>query len=199
MRGWVLAVAAVLLAGCAGAQPGDGAGTASADPSPSPVTLEVACPETLLEPAVEEDGSVAIDPAPAVPDLGRVGGAWVCAYALGAGEDADSLWTLSDGPAEVPLDRLAEVAEVLDGLQVPPVEQACTADLGPRYLLMVGSGDEATGVAFDDFGCHQVRLTEDPWSVAPGLSEDPNLVPGVLAAGTDAIARLLDAAGLAGA
>jgi len=186
------ATGALALAGCAA--PGSDA--------PEPFTGDVACPEVLPQPSPAEHGLGPHEPASSVPDLAAFDAAWLCTYVTAdTGEpdpDGGALygWVLADGPAEIPADRLPDVEAALEGLAVPEPMRACTSDLGPRHLLMTGSGDTTTGIAVDDYGCRDVRLTDDAWAVAPGESEDPDLVPGVLQGSGELIETLLDAAGV---
>ncbi len=61
----------------------------------------------------------------------------------------------------------------LDALEPAPVHQMCTADLGPRYVLVLSSGGDLTSVVLDDFGCHTVRVSDDLHETAPGEGDVP--------------------------
>lgn len=195
MRVWAgLAAVTVLVAGCA--TPG------SPGASPDPVTVEVACPETLVEPTPPEHGLGTNTPAAERPTFPRVGGAWLCTYVSSdTGEedpDGGALygWVLADQPREIPEPALVEVEALLSRLEPAEAMRACTADLGPRLMLVIGNGEDLDGVVIDDYGCRDIRLTHDPWTVAPGEADAAGLPAGVLT-GPDGIIATLE--GLAAA
>ncbi|SEJ46354.1 hypothetical protein [Demequina mangrovi] len=170
-------LAAAVLAGCS---------TAAPEPSASPSAIAATCPETLVEPDPVEHGLGPFEEATGTPSLPEPEAAWWCTYSAldTATPDPDGGvaygWRLQGEPATIAADDLAAVSDLLDGLEIPDPMRACTADLGPRHLLVLASGSARIGVAIDAFGCHDVRLTDDPWSVAPGETTDPDLVTGVL-------------------
>ena len=64
-----------------------------------------------------------------------------------------------------------------------------------RYDSVVAgrtSGGDLTGVVVDDYGCRDVRLSDDPHTTAPGADDQDGAVGGVLAGGT----AILDAVGV---
>jgi hypothetical protein len=87
-------------------------------------------------------------------------------------------------------------ASLLTGLTAFPDGQACTADLGPRWLVAFQVGDEVWGATIDEYGCRWTRLTEDPFTVAAGYSDDPRVVKGLLQPPDGIIDDLKAAAGL---
>ena len=160
----------VLLAALAGC--GSEAGGSATDP-PGPDELAEhsgqPCPEELPE---EEQGEGWEQPAESAPDLPAADEAWVCVYG-DAGAPADGsrgyyVWKRSGQPVALSADELEAAQELLDELEPAPAEQACTADLGPRYVLVLSTGGDLTGVVLDDFGCHSARLTGDPHDIGPG-------------------------------
>lgn len=58
----------------------------------------------------------------------------------------------------------------------------CTADLGTRVMLVYPDGPDLTGVIVDNFGCHDVRLTDDPAHTPPGYGTQRGTVTGILTA-----------------
>lgn len=51
-------------------------------------------------------------------------------------------------------------------------------------MLVYATGRDLTGVVVDDFGCGDVRLTDDPFKTPPGDATQDTTVAGVLT-GTD--------------
>ncbi len=181
MRGALaIAAAAVLLAGCAS---GGGAGGPSTAVAAEPYT---GCPDVLVQADPPHHGFGTQDAASSAPDLGVPDSAWVCEYSAqdtgepDPGGGALYEWRLTTGPVTVADDALAALGDVLARVAVPPAERACTDDLGPRLLLVSVSGDLQVAMTIDDYGCREIRLTEDPWESAPGAPGDPDLPAGVL-------------------
>ncbi len=194
-RAVALGPVAVLLAGCTVV-------ASSGEPSPAITTFtSVECPDVLVQPDPPRRGFGTSDPVRAAPALGVPAVAWLCEYVA---EDAGSPdpdggalyeWRLTTGPATVRDDALERVGALLAGLSVPPAERACTDDLGPRVLLTVVAGDRRIGLTIDDYGCREIRLTDDPWTVAPGEPSDPDLPGGVLLGPDGMLAELRSLAG----
>ncbi|MDO9396732.1 MAG: hypothetical protein Q7T71_09325 [Herbiconiux sp.] len=67
----------------------------------------------------------------------------------------------------------------------PEVVTGCTADLGPRWLLVTSIENDLTGYAFDDFGCKTVRMTSNPATQEPGVADQAGTVSGALGGVTD--------------
>ncbi|MBI2242410.1 MAG: hypothetical protein HYU55_00075 [Nocardioides sp.] len=99
------------------------------------------------------------------------------------------------GPARL-LDAATteELADALDDLTLLEGEQACTADLGPRWMIVYDHGGDLTGVVVDDYGCRDVRLTDEPFATPPGAPGQEGTVEGILGGGAD----LLEGLGLGG-
>lgn len=194
----VLAVAlASVLAGCGEsspdaerAAPESGGTTPSATIDPSTV-----CPPKL---ARGEDpgghGFGAQENAQSPPTLPVPRQAWTCRY-----DPVDSAQT-PDGGAEFAWVRHGPATEVAESElgaltralgQVTPfadANRACTADLGPRWMVVYPGDDGLVGVVVDDYGCREIRLTDDPATTAPG--EGDGTVPGVLDGGTEVLVAL---------
>lgn len=96
-----------------------------------------------------------------------------------------------DGPARPVADRdLPALREALGGLEPPDADLACTDDLGPRWMVVSAHDGDVTGVVVDDYGCGQVRLTDDPHETAPGAGGGEGTVTGVLAGGPQVLDAL---------
>ncbi len=178
MRGVAWAATAALLAVALAACGGD----SSADPHVAAEPVAVECPEGLVEPAAGSTGLASGEVATDSPELGHATQAWVCTYApTGTGQSPeDPQWSLAEGPATVPASSLVEVDALIAALEPAEAMRACTADLGPRAMLVVVTAEAKVGVVVDDFGCRDVRLTDDPWTVAPGESAAEGVPAGVL-------------------
>jgi hypothetical protein len=176
--------------------------------SPGAVRVPDPCPDRLLGDGRERFGFGPVAPAAGAPALGEPEAAYVCRY-LPEGpppsEDGPYMWEsdlcceavrLTDAERERLVAYLADLA--------PPRAGRCPADrlalnrqrrlAGPRYLVTLRTGDDLTGVVLDDFGCGHVRLTDDPFELEPGTHRGSGgVVPGVLRAPDDLVARLFDA------
>ncbi|WP_435741627.1 hypothetical protein [Nocardioides sp. SYSU DS0663] len=191
------------LAACgAGGDPSAEVATAPTDPT-DPTELAAhdgePCPEELPQASEETHGSGTDAPATERPSLPTADEAWVCSYGSetthrrGDG-DAVVRWQRRAEPVVLPTRRLDRVQTALAGLEPPPAGEgrACTADFGPRWLLVLSDDGDLTGVVVDDYGCHDVRLTPDPHTVVPGQAEGDGVVAGVLDGGV----AVLDALGV---
>jgi len=144
------------------------------------------CPDRL--PVGDDPGGhgFGVDqPATAAPDLPDPDGAQLCRYSptdIGTTSSGGVVMAWDrDGPMlTLGDDELASLEDALHALVPPPDGQACTDDLGPRWLLVLVDGDDLTGVLVDDYGCRAVRLTDEPFSNPPGEASQPGTVPGVL-------------------
>lgn len=181
------AVAALSVTACATNQVG------SSDP-------ERVCPEYLALPP--QDAPAGTEYAELVPDLPEPESAWLCKYTAEAEkvpEEADEqqrVWTLADEPTAIPEENLGTVSDLLTGLTTLPDDVVCTLDFGPRWLVTYVGGDDFWGVAVDSYGCHEVRLTDDPFTVAPGYSSVGPLTPGALGSPPGIVEELKSAAGI---
>lgn len=105
--------------------------------------------------------------ATSVPELGEPGTAAVCLYAPVEGEDAASTtWNRSGDTVEITGDDLTDISDLLGGLE--PAEKDCAGKTGRRWLLSYEDGGDVTGVVLDDFACGQIRVTDAPFTDAPG-------------------------------
>jgi len=145
-------------------------------------------------------------PASSTPNLRPPERVWVCQYAPDLGPFNDQqgqrliTWTLEGGAVEVgasDVDAFADaLAAVAPGDRDP--EQPCTADLGPRWMVVAETAGDLTGFVVDDFGCGDLRLTDDPWSTEPGAARQPGTVPGTFREGAADLSDLAKETWLAG-
>ncbi len=158
------------------------------------------CPDRLPEPPEGADDSWVL--AKAVPTVSAFESAWLCQYAAEASPDVTPSggvalsWVRQGEPVEFPESGLGSVETMLSSLGMYPDDVVCTDDLGPRWMVVLLTGDDLTGVVVDDFGCRKTRLTDDPFVIAPGHSRDSSLVQGVLAPPQGIVADLKAAAGV---
>lgn len=157
------------------------------------------CPVAMPhEPGSDGLGFGTSEPAPAPPTPPVAERGWVCAYSSelgGAGPDASGdyvHWVRTGSAVGLDPDRLAAATATLSGL-VPEDVDACTDDLGPRWLLVTATGDDLTGYAVDDFGCRTIRMTDDPAVHEPGVATQPGTVPGALEGADDLVEVLTEA------
>lgn len=185
-----------LLSGCS-----DGAADRAVDP-PADRPDELAahdgevCPTELPE-AGDEHGFGTREPAGSAPTLATPDQAWVCVYdgtdVAGEGADGASYaWVRREEAAAVPDADLPDLAADLDALEPAPDDRMCTADLGPRWMLVTAVDGDLTGVVVDGFGCREVRLTDEPFTTVPGEASASGTVPGVLT-GPDGLLPALEA------
>ena len=87
-------------------------------------------------------------------------------------------------PAAQPVDKalIPDLQRALTQLAPQRPDLVCAADLGPRWMLAYSTGGDLTGVVADDFGCHLVQLTDEPFEIVPGEPAGSELVPGLLSA-----------------
>lgn len=193
---------ALLLGGCGG---GDGATPVAEEPSTGSSPDEPTgapgrpCPRVL--PAAGERAG-ADEAAEELPELPPVRRAWLCRYdpaqlgeGDGDGEGSSSAWERQGRAVPVADADLAPLADALDGLALLDLDtsqRVCTADLGPRFMVVLADAGDLTGVVVDDFGCHDTRLTADPHSRPAGADGPGGAVDGVLQGGP----RVLEALGV---
>lgn len=126
------------------------------------------------------------EPAESSPSLPDPDAAWVCRYdpvEAGPGPDGDgtsTAWELHGGARPVESAQLADLARDLTELVPAETHRMCTADLGPRWMLVVAHDDDLTGVVVDAFGCRDIRMTDEPFETPPGEATQPGTVSGVL-------------------
>lgn len=157
------------------------------------------CPGRLPD-AGDEHGFGTSEPAGSAPVLETSESAWVCVYdateVADAGADGASYaWTRRGEAVAVPDSSLADLARHLDELEPAPDHRMCTADLGPRWMLVTAVDGDLTGVVVDGFGCRDVRLTDEPFDVVPGDASAPGVVPGTLTGPDDLLPALQAIAG----
>ena len=95
-------------------------------------------------------------------------------------------------PQPVAAQKLARLQRALAALAPADSERACTSDLGPRWMVVSSHDGDLTGAVVDDYGCRDVRLTDDPHETPPGEDDQGGVVGGVLQGGS----ALLDALGV---
>lgn len=122
--------------------------------------------------------------------------AWVCQYGFFDRDTTPSGgtvygWRLAGRPQPLGPDDVPALEAALNDLGLPDPNQACTADLGPRWMLVYAHDGDLTAVVVDDYGCRNVRLTDDPHTTPPGAEDQDGTVGGVLDGG----AAVLDAVG----
>lgn len=197
------AIAMLTLSGC------DGSDESPPDAAESTTALidEVAlhdgqnCPKELPQADAPTHGLGTAEPAKSAPKLAAPDEAWVCVYGAmdaGSGPDGDGMtyaWKRTQDPVGVRPSHLADLEQHLDALMPGPADAICTADLGPRFVLVYRHGTDLTGVSVDDFGCRDVLLTDDPFTTVPGEATQRGTVPGVLQAPPDLLDELKAVAG----
>lgn len=186
-----LATALLAVAGC----DRSGTGTPAADhPDLRPSELSDAdgrpCPKQL---PMGEDSSVhgfgTEEVADELPTLLQPKGAWVCQYdTFDAGTTTGGGfvfgWRRVGEPQRIAAADLAGLQRALDNLALADPSGACTDDLGSRWMVVSSHDGDLTGVVVDDYGCREVRLTDDPHATPPGADDQDGTVGGVLAGGT---------------
>lgn len=123
--------------------------------------------------------------------------AWVCEYTTievgtTANGGATYGWRREGRPEPVATTDLPDLRDALDDLAPPDRSRACPADLGPRFMVAFSHDGDLTGVVVDDYGCRDVRLTDDPSTTPPGADNQEGTVGGVLDGG----AAILDVLGV---
>jgi hypothetical protein len=180
-------IVALLVAGCG--DPGSRAG----DAGPGSTTDEIAahdgqvCPTQLPLEKNPGHGFGTARPAESAPSLPAPESAWVCQYSpteTGPGPDGNGTrfsWVRTGGASPVDSARLPGLEHGLTQLAPADDDRICTADLGPRWMLVYSRGTDLTGVVVDDYGCRDVRLTDEPFETVPGeATSGGTVVPGVL-------------------
>jgi hypothetical protein len=181
----VLATIGFLTSSCAGQ------GAATAPPPSHLVVKELAqhdekfCPKSLPQASRRSYGFGNDRAAARAPRLQKPQEAWLCEYGAKdvGGKNSNGAWykwQRHDPPRRLDADQLTEFSTAIEELKPPTGGRACTADLGPRFLVSYSHDDDLTGVVIDDYGCHEVRLTDDPFTTIPGEPSEPGTVAGVL-------------------
>jgi hypothetical protein len=154
------------------------------------------CPGVLpLAPAATH-GFGTDTPAESAPSLAEPESAWVCRYdpaeaGPGPGGNGTTFkWMRQGRERLVDKQDLPVLAHYLAELRPPAGDTVCTADLGPRWMLVYSLGRDLTGVVVDDYGCGDIRLTDDPFTTTPGQATQPGTVSGVLTGPADLLRRL---------
>jgi hypothetical protein len=80
----------------------------------------------------------------------------------------------------------------MDTVAVADRSGGCNDDLGPRWMVAYSRDGDLTGVVVDDYGCRDIRLTDNPHTTPPGADDQDGTVGGVL----DGEAAILEALGL---
>lgn len=132
-----------------------------------------------------------------LPTLLEMHDVWVCQYVpLDAGTTTSSgavfEWRREGRARPVADDDLANLQESLEGLGLADHNRECTHDLGPRWMVAYSHDGDLTGVVVDDYGCRDVRLTDNPHTTPPGANDQNGMVDGVLDGG----AAILDSLGI---
>jgi hypothetical protein len=147
------------------------------------------CPTGLPERADPGYGFGNEDAAHQVPSLAAPDQAWVCFYdpfeaGPGPGGSGHELgWQRNGLAREVPAADLARLHDLFERFEtLDDEERICTYDLGPRWMLVYAVENDLTGVIVDDYGCHDVRLTDEPFVTPPGDATQTGTVSGVLEA-----------------
>ncbi len=190
--GSVLVTTLVLLAAATGASGCD-------DTPPRPAVDELSihedqpCPGALVDPE-DEHGFGTETAAERAPDPARPDRAWVCGYEAveephrRSDSGAYYSWLISEEATVLDDADLAAVTEATASLAPVTGKEFCTADLGPRVLVVTARGNDLTGYVVDAYGCGDIRMTDDPFTSPPGVATQPGTVSGVLR--SDELARV---------
>jgi len=124
-------------------------------------------------------------PAMKAPTLSKPQQVWICAYvprdvAPEGSNGAWFEWVRKGAPRRLDAGEVEAFSAAIEQLGPATGINSCTDDLGPRYLVSYASGSDLTGVVVDDYGCQEVRLTDDPFTTVPGDALQPGTVEGVL-------------------
>lgn len=154
------------------------------------------CPGNLPRQEDAGDGLGTQDSATESPSLPLPEAAWVCRYEpveLGPGPDGDGDsydWALTGPAIEVNARDLETLGALIGKLSPADAERSCRANLGPRWLLAYSAGDDLTGVVVDEFGCGDIRITDEPFENPPGDATQEGTVSGVLSGPGSLLQRL---------
>lgn len=146
------------------------------------------CPKWLPRSRADDDGFGTSEPAESSPSLAPPQSAWVCRYGavkMGPGPDGDGTtwgWQRARAPQQIDAVDLMTLERYLSDLSPARSGRLCTSDLGPRWMLVHEHNSDLTGVVVDDYGCQDIRLTDEPFDNPPGNASQPGTVSGVLQA-----------------
>jgi hypothetical protein len=135
------------------------------------------------------------DEADELPSLLAPEQAWVCRYdAVEAGHTANGgttfEWVRGARVRDVDESTIRHLESALGRLGLFGGERTCTADLGPRWMIVYAHGGDLTGVVVDDYGCREVRLTSEPFTTPAGTSHKDGTVDGTLDGGANLLEQL---------
>jgi hypothetical protein len=184
MKALTLAAAALVAFGLTGCDGSDSAGVAQETTAHDGKV----CPKRLPAASAKTYGFGTSEPAVSAPVLKSPEAAWVCVYgAFDSEPRADGNgtaigWVLSKDPARVQHSKLSSLARELNALVPVDANRGCNSDLGSRFVLVYAHEGDLTGVVVDDYGCNDVRMTDEPFETIPGDATQRGTVKGVLAA-----------------
>lgn len=191
------------LAAAALALPGCGATTSTAN-NPEVRTSELAdaagqpCPRRMPIGADPSGHGFGIEEvADQLPSLLEAQEAWVCQYNpfdVGTTPSGGAVygWRRAGQPDPVADADLPTLQAALDAVAVADRSGGCNDDLGSRWMVAYSHDGDLTGVVVDDYGCRDVRLTDNPHTTPPGADDQDGTVGGVLDGG----AAILEAVGV---
>ncbi|MDO9439903.1 MAG: hypothetical protein Q7T73_03340 [Beijerinckiaceae bacterium] len=154
------------------------------------------CPKVMPRAPRETYGFGTGMPATDLPAFPAFDEAWLCTYqtrdiAPKGSNGAWYEWVQTGLPRNLTPNELTSFSAAIGELDLLPTgDYACTADLGPRYLVSMAWERDLTGVVVDDYGCRSVRLTDDPFVTIPGDASQPGTVDGVLSSPEGLLADL---------
>jgi hypothetical protein len=185
-----LATAVVVLTGCG---PSSSDTPTANEPTVRPAELSDAggrpCPKEL---PIGDDpsghGFGIEEAANESPALLEPDGAWVCEYntfEVGRTTNGGAIygWRRTGQPEPLATAELPDLKAALDHLEPADRTGGCTDDLGPRWMVVYSHDGDLTGVVVDDYGCRDVRLTDNPHTTPPGADDQEGTVGGVLDGG----------------
>jgi len=123
------------------------------------------------------------------PDLLEPQQAWVCLYnavdvATTPNGGVIYGWRRAGKAQPVAAAEIPDLQAALDDLGPADRSGGCTSDLGPRWMIVYNHDGDLTGVVVDDYGCRDVRLTDDPHVTPPGADDQDGTVGGILDGGS---------------
>ena len=196
MRTASAALLVVAIAGCGGTADDDVAVDAPTEPVDE-LTLHGGefCPATLPGEPQDNCGFGTDRPATVLPGFPAFDEARLCTYEPQdvAPPDSSAMleWVRVGEPQPLDPDQLASFSDAITQLKlIGPGEYACTADLGPRYMVSLAWQRDLTGVVIEDYGCGSVRLTDDPFVTVPGDASQAGTVSGIFEPPPDLLSDL---------